>query len=271
MQLMFDLARTGISLLFLIYASWSDYKTREVSNTVWMVFAPLAFTLTFIQILIYDFSQLPFYGISFGLTTAFSLVIFYSGGFGGADAKALMSLALALPFYPQSLLRIPIGLPTGGVSLISHNIFPITVFSNSVLLAAATAIYMLARNLFWSMNKSNQLFQGELGKEPVSKKIMVLLTGYRIPIAKLREKWHLYPLEDINDDDNPKRKIILLPKDEGREAIVERLSKAVEKERIQNSIWATPGLPMLIFITVGFIVALLFGDIVWIGVSYLLR
>jgi prepilin signal peptidase PulO-like enzyme (type II secretory pathway) len=35
-------------------------------------------------------------------------------------------------------------------------------------------------------------------------------------------------------------------------------------------VWATPGLPMLIFITLGLIVALLFGDIVWLLVRFIL-
>ncbi|MCK5563497.1 peptidase A24, partial [Candidatus Bathyarchaeota archaeon] len=32
--------------------------------------------------------------------------------------------------------------------------------------------------------------------------------------------------------------------------------------KIQNNIWATPGLPMLIFITAGLVIALVFGDLV---------
>ena len=138
-------ARVSLCLFFLIYASWSDYKTREVSNMVWMLFAPLAFTLTFLEIYIgYEFSQLPSYGICFGLTATFAVILFYSGGFGGADAKALMCLALALPFYPEDLLK-----PLSEVSPILQAFFPITVFSNSVLLAAATAVYMFLRNVFW--------------------------------------------------------------------------------------------------------------------------
>jgi prepilin signal peptidase PulO-like enzyme (type II secretory pathway) len=35
-------------------------------------------------------------------------------------------------------------------------------------------------------------------------------------------------------------------------------------------VWATPGLPMLIFITLGLIVALTAGDIVWIIISRIL-
>ena len=261
-------ARVSLCLSFLIYASWSDYKTREVSNMVWMLFAPLAFTLTFLEIYIgYEFSQLPSYGICFGLTATFAVVLFYSGGFGGADAKALMCLALALPFFPESLLK-----PLSEISPILQAFFPITVFSNSVLLAAATAVYIFLRNVFWHKRTGRKLFEEGYQNESLGRKILILITGYKVSTNKLKEKWHLYPLEDT--EENPekgfKRKLVLIPKDEDRNMIVERLTKAVEAGKIQDTVWATPGLPMLIFITAGLIIALFFGDIVWTCIRLLL-
>ena len=99
-----------------------------------------------------------------------------------------------------------------------------------------------------------------------------MITGYKVPIAKLKEKWHIYPMEDINDDEENtlKRKLVVVPRDEGRDEIVERLSKAADAGKINDRVWATPGLPMLIFVTLGLIVALLFGDLVWILVSSVL-
>jgi len=265
-------ARVSLCLSFLIYASWSDYKTREVSNMVWILFAPLAFTLTFLEIYIgYEFSQLLCYGMCFGLTAAFAIILFYSGGFGGADAKALMCLALALPFFPfpESLFK-PL---SGEISPILQVFFPITVFSNSVLLAAATAVYMFLRNVFWHKRTGRKLFEEGHQNESLGRKILVLITGYKVSVNKLKEKWHLYPLEDT--EENPekgfKRKLVLIPKDEDRNTIVERLTQAVEAGKIQDTIWATPGLPMLIFITAGLIIALFFGDIVWTCIRLLLR
>jgi preflagellin peptidase FlaK len=238
-----------------------------VSNKIWIFFAPLAFTLTFMEFLLYKSFEITLYGICFGLTAAFAIILFYSGGFGGADAKALMCLALALPFHPENLFK-PI---FAEASSISQTFFPITIFSNSVLLAAATAFYMLLRNIFWRQKTGKKLFEGGHEGESFGRKLLVLATGYRVSIDKLKEKWHLYPLEDVeNVADGLERKLVVLPKDEGRDAIVERLSKAVENGKIQNTVWATPGLPMLIFITAGLIIALLFGDIVWICISFLL-
>ena len=38
--------KNRVTAAFLIYASWSDYKTREVSNRVWAIYAPIALALS---------------------------------------------------------------------------------------------------------------------------------------------------------------------------------------------------------------------------------
>ncbi len=269
MQTIFIAVKVTLSLVFLFYASWSDHKTREVSNRVWAVYAPIALFLSLTELLLYEPTKLPFYGLSFGVTAAFALLLFYSGGFGGADSKALMCIALALPFSTEMLFT---PLLATGVSPLAQNLFPLTIFSNSVLFAAASGLYMLLRNLIKRAATGKKLFEGTLTSESIGKKLIVLITGYKVPIAKLKEKWHVYPMEDVNDDgENPlNRKLVVVPRDEGRDEIVERLSNAVDTGKISDSVWATPGLPMLIFVTIGLVVALIFGDIVWILVSYII-
>lgn len=268
MQIILSAARTALSLLFLSYASWSDYKTREVSNNVWILYAPPAFALTFVELLLYNSSQLLFYGMSFGLTAAFAVMLFYSGGFGGADAKALMCLALALPFYPENFLK-PL---VGEISPISRVFFPLTIFSNSVILVIVPVLWITSQNAIWRRKTGKELFAGSQRSESIGKKLLVLITGYKVPISRLKEKWHIYPLEDIeqNTEITIRRKLIVFPKDEGRDAIVDRLEKAIKTGIIEDYIWASPGLPMLILVTLGLIVALFFGDIVWILVRSLL-
>jgi preflagellin peptidase FlaK len=270
LQEIFAAAKVTLSLVFLLYASWSDYKTREVSNRVWMLFAPLALLLSIAELLLYESSKLPLFGLSFGITAIIAFVLFYSGGFGGADSKALMCIALALPFSPQTLFTPVLAV---GVSPLSQNLFPLTIFSNAVLFAAATGIYMLLYNIIWHKKTGKKTFEGTLATESIGKKIVTLITGYKVSVAKLKEKWHVYPMEDIEEEngENPlKRKLVVIPRDEGRSEIVARLSKAVDAGKIDAYVWATPGLPMLIFITIGLIIALLFGDIVWMLVSFVL-
>ncbi len=261
-----------LSLVFLVYASWSDYKTREVSNRVWAIYAPIALLLTLTELLFFEhdpLSKLMLFGLSFGITAAFAIILFYAGGFGGADSKALMCIGLALPFSTEMLFK-PIF--ASGVSPLSQNLFPIAIFGNSVLFAAASGIYMILRNIFQRLSTGKKLFEGTLAGESIGKKLLVMITGYKVPIAKLKEKWHIYPMEDVetNDESQLKRKLVIVPRDEGRAEIVQRLSSAVGAQKISDRVWATPGLPMLIFVTIGLIVALLFGDIVWIAVSFVL-
>jgi preflagellin peptidase FlaK len=263
-----QLAKTTIALLFLLYASLSDYKSREVSDTVWAVMAPLGLAVTLIEMYINGFSTLPLYGICFGLTSAFAIAIFYAGGFGGADAKALMCLALTIPFYPAGLPE-PL---SKEISPISTNFFPLSIFNNSVLLAALTAIGMLLYNVSWRLKTGNKLFGGTYKNESIGRKIVVLLTGYRTSVDNMKEKWHIYPLEDTEDDPEKQfgRKLLVVPKDEGRNDVVKRLDEAVKTGKIPDRIWATPGLPFLIFITLGLVLALFVGDIVWIFIRTLL-
>ena len=254
-----------VSAIVLIYASWSDYKTREVSNRVWAIYAPIALTLSIANLLLYDTSKLPLFGLSVGFTVGLAFLLFYSGGFGGADSKALMCIAFALPFAPNVFAPIL----TGSLSPVSQFIFPLTIFSNAVLFAAASGIYMIFRNIVWHTKNSKKMFATSLATESIWKKIIVLITGYKVPIGKLKAKWHIFPMEDVGESGEAelKRKLVVVPRDEGRDKIVERLSNAIQAGKIDTYVWATPGLPMLIFITAGLIVALLFGDVVWLLVK----
>jgi len=262
----FDGARIILCLSFLIYASWSDHKTREVSNKVWVILGPLALALTMFQFLMYSPQPLQLlisYVLSFVITSALAIAIFYAGGFGGADAKALMCISLALPVYPNHLLPQP-------QSFVSP-LFPITIFTNSVLLGALSVFYALFRNLLWIGRNRGGVFEG-FEMESFGRKIMALFSGYKVKISKLK-KGHMYPLEDVyvNEEGERKRKLLVFPKDEEREEIVARILENVKEERLGGGVWVTPGLPLLIFITAGLIIALAYGDIVWILLSSFLK
>ncbi len=268
MELVFSAARITTTLIFLIFASWSDFKTREVSNNVWIIFAPIAFLLTFAEFLLFTppigtaLQSMVYYGLSFTITTIFSIVLFYVGAFGGADAKALMCISLALPLPPESFQPL-----SGFVS----PIFPITIFSNSVIVAALSVFYALFRNLFWKRRTGKNLFEDHEA-ESFGRKALALLCGYKVSVMKLKESF-LYPLEDYETTQKGEanRRLLLFPKDEEREIIVERLEKARNEKKIPQMVWATPGLPMLIFITIGLILALTLGDIIWIIIGGILR
>jgi preflagellin peptidase FlaK len=252
-----------VALAFLLYASWSDLKTREVSNMVWALFAPIGLTLSLTWLFLFNFSTeaLYLFVISVSITSALAVLLFYAGAYGGADAKALICLSVTLPFYPGDLVQFGFAL----------YIFPLSVFSNGVILAALSVIYALLRNLIWRQKTKQRFFEG-LEKEPKWRKLVTLLSGYKISLSKLEKSQFLYPLEDVQDSEtgNTERKLLVFPKDEEREGIVKRILAAVEKGLKIDWVWATPGLPMLVFITLGLVSALVIGDFVWIILTRLL-
>jgi archaeal preflagellin peptidase FlaK len=271
LQEIFAAARVAVSLCFLIYASWSDYKTREVTDNVWLIYAPIAFALTLAELLLFESSQLWLFGVSVGITIGFALLLFFTGQFGGADSKAFMCIAVALPFFPAILVALPI-LPEG-LSPISTLVFPLTILTNSVLLSASSALILLLSNIGRRIATHQPFFEGTLAKESAWKKLLVLLTAQKLPISTLKIKWHKFPLEDVEEDgDTPKRKLFVYPHVEETEnaPILERLAKASENGKIGNKVWASPGLPLLIFVTAGLVVTIVFGDLVWILVTHLL-
>jgi archaeal preflagellin peptidase FlaK len=267
-QVALDIARVAVSVAFLGYASWKDYQAREVRNLVWAFYAPIALALTAIEFIFYSPTSPLFLGLSIGVTVLFAFILFYAGGFGGADSKALICIALALPFAPTALALPVISQGQSPTMLI---MFPLTIFTNSVLFAALSGLYLLLHNLVWHKKNSQKMFADSLAKESVAKKILVMITGYRVSIVKLKEKWHIFPLEDLQiEGETVTRKLVIVPKDEGRSEIIERLSAAIDAKKIDSKVWATPGLPMLIFVFVGLIAALVFGDVVWILVKAVL-
>ncbi|MGD8505925.1 MAG: A24 family peptidase C-terminal domain-containing protein [Candidatus Bathyarchaeota archaeon] len=261
MKEILDVARVALTLSFLFYASWSDWKKREVSNKVWAVLAPLALLLTFVQLIMFD-TDLLLYALSFAVTSGMAIILFYAGAFGGADAKALMCLSIALPQHPTDFFS---AFSTSAPAVLVSPLFPITVFSNSVLLAALTAIYAVLRNLLWKLKTRSKLFEG-FEKESFGRKLLTLLTGYKMNVTELERFEYLYPLEDIDviEGNRTNRKLLLMPKDEKREQIIKRILGAVKAGKIHKDVWVTPGLPMLIFITAGLIIALVVGDLVWL-------
>lgn len=257
MNEVFDGLRVLVSLIFLVYASWSDFRKREVSNKVWVIFAPLALALTSLQFFVFSPELLYAFVFSFVITSVLSITLFYAGAFGGADAKALICLSLALPSYPTYLLQ-------PSFSLLSP-LFPISVFCNAVLLAALSVFYVLSRNYLWKRRTGKKLFEG-FETESIGRKILTAVSGYKIKVVELEKKEFLYPLEDVQvaETGESERKLIVMPKDEEREEIVERILEASCNGGLQSDVWVTPGLPMLVFITAGLILALVFGDIIWI-------
>jgi len=242
-----------VVLAFLGYGSWSDIKTREVSNIVWLLFGPIGATLTVARL--YFLPELLWISLgSIIVATSFALLLFYTGVFGGADAKGLICIGISIPTLPE-------GIPVSANFF--HPFFPVVILSNSFLVAVSMALYILVRNLFWKYSTSGVLFLG-LEKEPTWKKVFALVSGYKADFKEVEEKIYLYPLEEVVESEGAivRRLNLFVEAEVERQDLLGKLRPYVKKAVIPREIWATPGLPMLVFVTIGFILALALGDLI---------
>ncbi len=247
-----EASRVLLSLFFLALCSWYDYKTREVTNKMWLVYGPAGLALLLLQYFtdraLSENSVLLL--ASIGITTVIALTLFYTGFFGGADSKALICLSLALPVYPAFVHEyVTVLVP----------FFPLAVLVNSVLGSSLLVIAIAAYNLSRKLVKGEKLFEG-LEKEPFWSKAVAFATGFRVDPAKAKGGSHYMLLEQFSraEDGSVARHLKVTPRLEDDE------QKAAQQEELLTElggkIWVTPGLPFLVFVTVGFIAALLVGD-----------
>ena len=87
---MIESVRLFVVLLCFGYTAYLDYRFREVPNWVWLVFCIVGTPLTFYS------GLLGVFGVIIP-TVLLALFLWYIGGFGGADAKAIITLALIFP------------------------------------------------------------------------------------------------------------------------------------------------------------------------------
>ncbi len=249
-----DLLRIVVTLAFLSYASWHDYKSREVSNMVWVFYAPLGLTLTLLHIfLTNNFSLLITLGISFSVFVGITIPLFYLGFFGGADVKVFLCLSLAMPFAPIS--------PLPHLGVVSP-LYGMSIFGNSVIVSALTAVAMLLHNLFLYVRTGTKLFEG-LDHESTIKKILAMFTGYKVTVSEFKNKLHIAPMEEPSKRENGEiiRTLrLFIRTDIDREALVAQIEDLLGD---QQKIWVTPYLPFIVFIMIGFMLTLLVGDIIF--------
>jgi preflagellin peptidase FlaK len=144
-----DLLRLVV-LPVLGWAAWRDIEVRRVPSRTWHpLFALGAVLLAWDAIGHLSLSasgDVLFFvrvAVSLLLVAPIAYLFWRLGGFGGADAKALIAISILLPTFPTYLFSgftLPLVVTTLGV-------FSMTVLTNTVVLAAGYPIALLARNL----------------------------------------------------------------------------------------------------------------------------
>lgn len=153
------------------------------------------------------------------------LIIWRIGLFGGADAFGIIVLAALAP----------------QITLAEGVITPFTILSNTVLISITPLFFNFFRNLI-ELVKKNNIFEGF--DEPTGKRIIAMFLGYR---AK-----------------NPKYGFSIEKKVGKHKKLNLVLHHAEYAEFCSTpNTWITPGVPYMLFITAGFIIQLLYGDIIF--------
>jgi preflagellin peptidase FlaK len=249
-----DYGAIAVTLLFFAVGSVLDLRTREVPDKVWLVYGLLAGFLTAARLLT-EPSLLILTLASIGVTCLVSFGLLYFGLFGGADAKAIICLGLALPLIPSS--------PQPLIGYL-HPFFPFVVVIVGFVCSASVALWLGLRNFVAYLKRGREMFAG-LEQESAWRKAMAGLTGYPADVSKLRSTIYLYPIEKVVDgaDGAQRRFNLFFSAETDRAQMVSEFIESLGKVGSPSNIWVSPGLPMLLFIFVGLVITLVFGDLIF--------
>ena len=216
----YNIIGVGLALAMLIIGSVIDIWKREIHDYYWIGFGSVGFLLIFIN------SDVLPYLLNMGMAliiAPFVIFIWRIGLFGGADAFALIALAVIAPMATFS----------------ENPVTPFTPLSNAAILFVMSFFVNILRNVI-SIARHENIFEGF--EESKFKKICAMLIGYK---AK-----------------NPKFCFSIEKTEKGKKKLNLTVHHAENEEYCTKpDTWITPGIPYLLLITGGFIMQLLWGDI----------
>ncbi len=223
-----------IVLVFFLYACKLDLKSRIVPNVVWTRMILVSIPFLAIELINMPTKLLLLGVFQFIFIFFLSYLLYFIGAMGGADAKALIALAIIYPVYPTCFV-----LPLFGIGL---GMFAFATLANSVIVTPLLFLYMFFRNLFVE------------GIRNIRGNVLYYFIAKRARVTEIPDFHNL--LEYIDEKGEFVRvKLGIEPNDE----LINRLKSA----GIEN-VWVTPAIPFLLFITFGYVVAFVFGDILFI-------
>lgn len=207
----------------LIGATIFDMKNREVHDYWWIIFGVIASGMFLLQINNLDFLNTLILSMVF--LVPISLALWYFGLFGGADAFALIVLSALAPL----------------ATLFDQQVSPITIFVNASLVALIPIGFNALTNLKKILNQEN-IFEGF--DESRVKKIIACFLG-----TKQKSPKYSFSIEKRTNDFRE------------FDFSIHHAEKSDFCTR-QNS-WVSPGLPFMLYITFGFVLQLIFGDVLF--------
>ena len=332
-----DLLRL-VAVPVLGWAALRDVRTRRVPNRTWLPLVAVGVVALAWDVLLVStgFGLRLFalqVGLSLGLVAPLGYVFWRLGGFGGADAKAVMTLALVFPASPAFYVPLAVETALSGplppalattllrttypVELTNSGVFSLTILSNTVLVGLAYPLALALRNLPRGEITPAMFIGRPVAVEDVLGEYGRLLEtpegftrrGLDVDALRMYLRWRGVDLETLradpdryrhplpterNDpgdgsivdneraltDGGPRRAV--RPLDSwGAERFLEshsaygttpaelREGLEVLAEADRESVWLTPGIPFILPMFAGLVVALTYGDLLFALLSAL--
>ena len=320
-----DLLRLLVVPVF-AWAAYRDVRTRRLPNRLW----PPLIALGLFALAWESWTRLPLAGVNdrlFLVQVAISLffvaplgyLFWRIGGFGGADAKALISLAVVFPTYPAYWLPVA-WLPTLPVVMSNVGVFSLTILTNTVLVGLAYPIALALGNLLSGRLSPVMFLARPVPVESVTERhgrLFETRSGYTrggldLDALRMYLRWRgisfgelvdrpaeLRDPESVGETFDPTDGAVSArptdgpavtdgggsPAEEGaddwaaqrfREEVgpaygttPESLREGIETLIEHDRVWVSPGLPFVVPMFVGLVVAVLYGDLLFAGMRLL--
>lgn len=229
-----DAVRILVAGAILTYASVSDLRIRRVPNRTWLVGGAIGAALLLVEVSLFNRVDGPFL-LLIPIIAGLAYVFWYFHLIaGGADAKAIMMLAILIP-YPFELDEISSSIPY----------WPSPLPPTAVTFANSLLVFIAVPFLFFAVN----LLRGDL-------RFPAMLLGYRMDLERAQRSF-VWVTERI-DENGRSRQLLMSSKQspEEEEANVARL-RAANRTRV----WVTPKIPFMVPLLGGFLAAIIVGDV----------
>ena len=220
---MLDAARVLASLAVLSYAAYSDFRTREVDDAVWVVLCAVSAPFVALKLVELERGALSAYALSAYLAFSVGFALSALGVWGWADFLALACMGL-IAFPAEGLLSL----------------FPsISIFTNALLASIVYPLLLLAENLSL-LARGERVFEGVEASAPV--KLLALFTLKNVSVQEYLSRRSLYSLAERVEGG---RRRLTLAVRVGSEAPAEPPPSA--------RVWVSPHVPFVTMLVLGYV------------------
>ena len=249
--MMIDIIRFSASTIMLLIASYLDLKYREISDLLWVIFGVLGLIFNGYEFFT-DTLLLSNFLVSLFFILFIGFIVYYLQLLGEADIIAFIVLAFLNPRYLNlNMFNF----------YVAPLFFSLSLFSNSILFSASSVIINSFQNLMKYFLDTSIFSDGTYS---IREKIIFFFTAQKKSFTEIRGPPFDYPMEYLSEGN---RKLLFrtqLQDDESAKKIFNEL-----KSSGLNIVWVSSTLPFILFITVGYFVTCMVGDIMFLLLNHL--